>query len=129
MPLSNSKVLAIGLLFAFLNEYRDKARVFNDDIQGTAAVTLAGLYSVLRLIERSLLDQRFVFVGAGQAEKGTLTWWWMRWFGKGRLKPTRVPGAGSLTRRGSSSAAVLTSQRTNYRTLMIMSRLPTCFLR
>jgi malate dehydrogenase (oxaloacetate-decarboxylating)(NADP+) len=56
--------------FRVLNEYRDKARVFNDDIQGTAAVTLAGLYSVLRLIERSLLDQRFVFVGAGQVEKG-----------------------------------------------------------
>jgi malate dehydrogenase (oxaloacetate-decarboxylating)(NADP+) len=56
--------------FRVLNEYRDKARVFNDDIQGTAAVTLAGLYSVLRLVGRSLFDQRFVFVGAGQAEKG-----------------------------------------------------------
>jgi malate dehydrogenase (oxaloacetate-decarboxylating)(NADP+) len=56
--------------FRVLNEYRDEARVFNDDIQGTAAVTLAGLYSALRLIERSLLDQRFVFVGAGQAERG-----------------------------------------------------------
>jgi malate dehydrogenase (oxaloacetate-decarboxylating)(NADP+) len=56
--------------FRVLNEYRDKACVFNDDIQGTAAVTLAGLYSALRLIERSLLDQRFIFVGAGQAEKG-----------------------------------------------------------
>jgi malate dehydrogenase (oxaloacetate-decarboxylating)(NADP+) len=56
--------------FRVLNEYRNKARVFNDDMQGTAAVTLAGLYSVLRLSERSLIDQRFVFVGAGQAEKG-----------------------------------------------------------
>jgi len=56
--------------FRVLNEYRDKAPVFNDDIQGTAAVTLAGLYSALRLIERSLLDQRFVFVGESQAEKG-----------------------------------------------------------
>ena len=56
--------------FRLLNEYRNKARVFNDDVQGTAAVTLAGLYLALRLRERSLIDQRFVFVGAGQAEKG-----------------------------------------------------------
>jgi malate dehydrogenase (oxaloacetate-decarboxylating)(NADP+) len=56
--------------FRLLNKYRDKVRVFNDDIQGTAAVTLAGLYSASRLANRSLLDQCLIFVGAGQAEIG-----------------------------------------------------------
>jgi malate dehydrogenase (oxaloacetate-decarboxylating)(NADP+) len=56
--------------FRALSVYRDKAPLFNDDIQGRAAVTLAGLYSILGFIGRSLLDQRFLFVGADQAGKG-----------------------------------------------------------
>lgn len=56
--------------FELLAKYGTTHLVFNDDIQGTASVVLAGVVAALKLIGGSLADHRFLFLGAGEAGTG-----------------------------------------------------------
>jgi malate dehydrogenase (oxaloacetate-decarboxylating)(NADP+) len=53
-----------------LAQYRDKVLCYNDDIQGTASVALAGLATALQIVDAPLTEQRILFLGAGSAGIG-----------------------------------------------------------
>jgi malate dehydrogenase (oxaloacetate-decarboxylating) len=53
-----------------LNEYRDSARIFNDDMQGTGAITLAAILAGMRVAGSRPSEQRVVIFGAGTAGVG-----------------------------------------------------------
>ena len=53
-----------------LARYADKVLCYNDDIQGTASVTLAGLTTALQIVGQKLTEQRILFLGAGSAGIG-----------------------------------------------------------
>lgn len=54
----------------YLDRYRDQFCTFNDDVQGTGAVTLAAILAGIHTAGSSILDQRIVFFGAGTAGTG-----------------------------------------------------------
>lgn len=53
-----------------LARFRDELCTFNDDVQGTAGVVVAGIYAALRLTGGRMRDQRVVFAGAGASAQG-----------------------------------------------------------
>lgn len=53
-----------------LERYRDRLCTFNDDIQGTGAVTVAGLLAAMKLLDAQLDEQRIVILGAGSSAIG-----------------------------------------------------------
>jgi malic enzyme len=88
-----------GNAFALLERYRKVLPSFNDDIQGTAAVALAGLLAAVRLSGIPLRDQRVVIFGAGAAGVGI-----------GRLLRDALRRAGLADRALFEAIAVLDSR-------------------
>ena len=56
--------------FKLLARYRSRIPCFNDDIEGTAGVTVAGMFAGLRITKQKMGEQRIVYMGAGEACTG-----------------------------------------------------------
>jgi len=79
--------------FRLLARYRDSLCCFNDDVQGTGAMGLAGLYTAGRITGRKLSGQRILFVGAGERASVLAVSWLRRCSARDGPRPRRSSAA------------------------------------
>ena len=92
-----------------LERYRDKLLTFNDDIQGTAAVTLGALHGASKVAGRPLSQQQVVMLGAGSAGIGVLDMVHREMVAQGLSEA----GRGGARSGSSTSSGLLTDDRTD----------------
>jgi malic enzyme len=85
--------------FGLLSRYRQRVACFNDDIQGTAAVALAGIFASERITRTPIDEQRILFMGAGEACTGIA-----------RLSASAMRAAGATEQQVHGSMAAFDSQ-------------------
>ncbi|KAK6015352.1 malic enzyme domain protein [Ostertagia ostertagi] len=107
--------------FRLLDRYKNEYCVFNDDIQGTAAVVVAGLMAATRVTNRELHKHKFVFYGAGADMPDTKSLLEVI----KTVKPDGIIGERIHRGRSFSEEIITEMARINQRPLFLRSRIPT----